>query len=54
MLQFPLPDELDLQLEKGNNLTFNVYQKKKQPLRTTLYYLEEHHGAHSSQWADHF
>lgn len=34
-LQFPLPDELDLQLEKGNNLTFNAFFFNKSTLRTT-------------------
>lgn len=29
MLQFPIPDEMDLQLEKGNNLTFNFFIFKK-------------------------
>lgn len=30
MLQFPLPADLGLQLEKGSNLTFNVFKRQKE------------------------
>lgn len=43
MLQFPVPADLGLQLEKSN-FTFNVLKRKKKiTFRTTLYYLEEHY-----------
>lgn len=29
MLQFPLSADLGLQIEKGNNLTFNVFKNKR-------------------------
>lgn len=39
VLQFPLPADLGLQLEKGSNLTFNVLRRKKKAPPSEPFYI---------------